>query len=343
MLDVFDQKIIQSYLISDHALSKQLISLYENEYVTNDNDDSLTEVFRYLKKVVKHPIIQQHLYDVDKSKRYLQQILDLACQQGNWDQQFKSIVSDLAWDYRLELFHCPGLYKLSNALTTKVISDYIGTEDKASRLGLPQLIDLIMEEGKDLSNRSVFWFFARNTDDSCYEHCPQDLCSFDLRNFDQAYLVDSVLPFYYPKIAWALMHPEVKQQVDVGTLSVQELSERLKGDPLSGYRAALFGLSGEHNAHYVKRIDENYGRLSAVSSLSFDLTIEQFVRMIREDRWLVVNGSPQPLGKILNDLSGLCRKNDIAVAEVMQDSDEAILKLWASSMSDPDENSAGSD
>jgi hypothetical protein len=337
LLNIFDLKAIQHHFISDVALGMQLMSLFGKDSAYTEKDRCLEAIFKCLAEVLSNPVIQKPLTDAVKGKQFLQQILELACQKGSWDHRLQELFGNGRYhdDFETEildqLLHCPGLLKLNRALNTQVIQEGIEVEvGEASNLSLSHLIDLIVEEGKDLSNVSVLWYFftkfAGKRTPSYAENCSQDLltCGLLERFF---YELKKFIPFAYPKIVLALMHSDVKQQVDEGKLNLQELSEELKGDPLSGYRLMLFGLS-EYDASYKKRIEANFSDIFCQASLALEsLTMDQFVKVIREQAQVTANSSVKPLWKIIHDLLPLLEQNFVSVEELLSAPYNVIAQL----------------
>lgn len=102
LLDIFDLKDIQHHFLSDASLGKQLISLREKKFAY-EKDFCLLVIFKNLHGVLTNPIIQTHFTDVEKGKQYLQKIIDLACQQGSWDDHLRKLVYDF---YELVIWPC---------------------------------------------------------------------------------------------------------------------------------------------------------------------------------------------------------------------------------------------
>jgi hypothetical protein len=336
MLDIFDLQAIQHYFISDASFFKQLMTLHARDYAFAEKGIYLYTIFSALKRILKNPIIQAHLTDAEEGKQYLQHILNLACQEKNWEQHIKD---QFHQELRTsQFFLCPGLLKLHKALTTQVIHDYVVTKNRSdaatSKLNLSQLIDLIMDEAKDPSDQFVLWYLAEGKPPSLDEkNCSPFL--HPIAEKEDHTDLPQFRPFEYAKFTLALMHPEVKQQVDAGTLSLQELAKKLKGDPLSGCCVALFGFSGQHNAEYKKRIEQNFwnapreGVVFWVLMRLGQLTIEQFITIIREDRQVTVNSLAKTFWGIISDLSPLIESDVVSVKELMCATDEVIAQLYS--------------
>lgn len=305
---------IEHYFLSDQFDINPLIRLLEKQ------DDLATITFS---RAMNNPVIRGllHVQDVEQAALCWQHLFSLLNQEGTWLRYLKTrpIPHHNDIDEQMVLLSCCNLLtKLSMSLTTQAIEDYVCGESEAHKLTLSQLSDqIVREEENDASVIPLIleMLFRETVSDTPFCNV-LDRCK--------------ITPFHYPKFALALMHPEVRTQYEAGTLSWEELKEKLKGDPLSGYRIALFGLSDQHDIEYKNRIENNFANaLPQFQKLLLDyyLTMEQLITVVREDRRISINGSDKEMWEfIIHDRAGLYF--GVSFSELMQTSDEGIALIF---------------
>lgn len=337
LLEVFEVEGAKQHFMLDDALCMQLMNLRHKDCAYKEKTLCLRAIFSTLRDVLQDPLIKKHLINVEQGKQCLQKIIDLACQQGPWDDRLKELFALKDYHYFLDtdevdpmdqLFHCPGLLKLDRALHTQVIQDCIEMEGGASKLSLLQLIDLIVKEGEDPTNRQVLGYFLVEIHGDKFPYY-REFYSLDMHFFSksekESYIDPTDLPFVYPKIALALMNPAVKQQLDEGKFNLQELSEKLKGDPSSGHLVALFGLSGKYSTYDKARATEDFMKHYLEASLNLDM--DDAIRIIRENRQLAIHSAYITFFDIIKRLDPLFSGNLITVQDLFDASDELIAQL----------------
>lgn len=303
----------------DSSIFKQSMRLLEKR------DRVTMESFRL---AIDNPCLQKHLKveDVEQAHLCWQLILDLANQNGTWFANVKMRHLPLN---DLTLWTCRNLVtRLSLSLTMQAIQDYMRGENKARTWTMAQLRDLIVEEDAEKAPfiPLLLKHSSKANASDAVECEANELPDAPFCNvLDQC----SITPFHYAKFALALTHPEVRQQFEAGTLSLEELNDKLKSDPLSGYRMALFGLSNQRDVD----IENNFAQalsLQPIQSLlkSYDLTMEELITMVRENRRIPVQCSDRHMWKCISNFARGITQGYASVKEIMELADEDIARLY---------------